>query len=55
MNHLLDAIALLIVAACTLYALRTLLPQPLLARLTGKPQPRKTSCGGCNGCGKKER
>jgi len=50
-NHLHDIIAIVIVLCSALYALRSLLPQTLLARVTGNTLLRKKNCGGCDGCG----
>jgi hypothetical protein len=50
MNIAMNSVALLIVALCGAYALRTLLPQTWLARITGNRVPQKKSCGDCCGC-----
>ena len=51
MNHLFDIVAIVIVLLSALYALRSLLPQPLLARLGGQTTQKNKNCGGCDGCG----
>lgn len=55
MSHLLDIVALVIVLACVIYAMRALLPRTVLARLIGSDSstvPNKAGCGGCNSCDK---
>jgi ferrous iron transport protein B len=44
----------LLVAACAVYALWSLLPRSLRQRVAawrGKPLPPAGACGGCDGCG----
>lgn len=54
MTHFLDLVAIAIVIACAGYAMRALLPQAALARITGDATISKKSCGGCDGCSDKK-
>lgn len=55
MLHLLDIVALVIVLACVVYAMRALLPRSVLTRIAGSSggdtaAGKSASCGGCNNC-----
>ena len=55
MSNVLDLLAIAIVIVCAIYAMRVLLPQHVLASITGNASIRKKSCGGCDGCDSKKK